>query len=83
VNPFQRSHYSPGEPKLLRWDDTEIDPHPQHHLFEPSLARPLHLDGELSALDITIKKEVPEHSSTLVLTPPPPPWPRFVMVVVS
>jgi len=42
----------------MRWDDAEIEPHHQHHLFESSLARPIHLDGELSALDITIKKEV-------------------------
>jgi hypothetical protein len=61
LSPFQRSHYSPSggvEPKLMRWDDAEIEPHHQHHLFESSLARPIHLDGELSALDITIKKEV-------------------------
>jgi hypothetical protein len=42
----------------MRWDDAELEPHHQHHLFESSLARPIHLDGELSALDITIKKEV-------------------------
>ncbi len=61
LSPFQRSHYSPSggvEPKLMRWDDAEIEPHHQHHLFESSLARPIHLDGELSALDITITKEV-------------------------
>ena len=42
----------------MRWDDAELDSQHQHHLFETSLARPMHLDGELSALDITIKKEV-------------------------
>jgi len=42
----------------MRWDDSDLDPQHQHHLFESSLARPIHLDGDLSALDITIKKEV-------------------------
>lgn len=51
-SPFSsRSHYSTTDSKLLRWDDNELE---QHHLFE---SRPIHLDGDLAAIDISIKKE--------------------------